>query len=102
MRRLALLLVAVTIVASACDASTTEGRPAGSPAEDQATERAARIFASVIRQLVTRDDTSGGGSVRFERIFVVDRPVDAVGDPYAGGDPGGPFRPRSRARSCEP
>lgn len=94
MRRLALPLVAVAIVASACSASTTERLPAESLAEDQATERAARIYSSVIRELVTRDDTSGEGSVPFERIFVLHRPVDAVGDPHAGrDDPGGRFPP---------
>ena len=96
MRTLAFLLVAVTILASACDVATPKGLPAESPrAEDQATERAARIYASVIRQLVTREHTSGERSVPFERIFVVDRPVDAAGTAYVGGDEatGGPFPP---------
>jgi hypothetical protein len=49
-------------------------------------ERTVAIYASVIRQLVTKDHTFGGADPGFKAVYVIDGPVKGAGDPYTTVD----------------
>jgi hypothetical protein len=71
------------------------------PRTDPALERQAAIYASIIRQLVTKDHTFGAEGPGLEVIYVLDRPTDRAGTPESGlaGESGGePFSEELRAR----
>jgi hypothetical protein len=50
------------------------------PAAKATAERAAAIYAPVVRQLVTKDNTFGGDPSVFKRVFVVDGAVARAGE----------------------
>jgi hypothetical protein len=47
--------------------------------------RAAAIYAAVVRQLVTKDNTFGAGAAPFEHIFVLDHTFTRTGKPHPLG-----------------
>lgn len=49
-------------------------------------ERTAAIYAAVVRQLVTKDNTFGGDPSVFKRVFVVDGAVARTGEPKPFSD----------------
>jgi hypothetical protein len=55
--------------------------------ETEAQERRAAIYAAVIRQLVTKDHSFGGGPSPFKRVFVADGVVRSAADPHVGREP---------------
>jgi len=93
--------VVPALIAGGCDEGTTtsKGRaptPAGRMAPkagdaNPATQRAAAIYASVIRRLVTRDHTFGGADPGFEVVYVIDGPATHAGDPIGPAPPAAPF-----------
>jgi hypothetical protein len=102
-----LAIVLACLVASGCvgsgndgDAlveSTIEPTESSRPAQTEArTERKASIYAAVIRRLVKKDHTFGGGEPGFRIVFVVDGAVPEVADPDGGGIRK-PQRPFSKA-----
>jgi hypothetical protein len=84
-KRVALAL-ALLLVPLGCGGSAGEPGPTnaegGSRAESSAGSgpRTAAIYASVIRQLVTKDHTFGGGDPGFKVIYVMDGVIDGAGD----------------------
>ncbi|MGH3091525.1 MAG: hypothetical protein ACRDOG_04230 [Gaiellaceae bacterium] len=87
MRRIALFSLAIVLGASGCQA-WTGASGSGSAAEGgtEAEERAAAIYAAVVRQLVTEDHTFGAGPSPYRRAFVADGVVRDAGDPLAGNE----------------
>ncbi|MDQ3985504.1 MAG: hypothetical protein M3280_03295 [Actinomycetota bacterium] len=90
--RLPTLLVA-SIIASGC--ADNRPLPAGppppsTPTESPADEVATKvdIYSAVIRRLVTKDHTFGGGPSPFKFIYIVNGPISDAGDPL--GDHFGP------------
>lgn len=62
--------------------------------QQQDHERSAAIYAAVIRQLVTKDHTFGGGDPGFRTVYVIDGPVRPAANSGAQIDalaPDGPF-----------
>jgi hypothetical protein len=88
MRRIGAVLVGVALALAACDrgeeatprpeAGTTTVAASGNQPD---AERAAAVYAAVIRRLMTKDHTFGGGEAPFDRIFVVDGAVKRAGNP---------------------
>ena len=72
------------------ESSTESSGPARSEAR---MARKAAIYAAVIRRLVTKDHTFGGGDTGFRIVFVVDGAVPGVANPEEAGthDPKRPF-----------
>jgi hypothetical protein len=85
--------------AAACggpDAGPERGGPGGSPRDDPQTHRTVSIYSSVIRRIVTKDHTFGGGHPRFRVIYVIDGPVKHAEDtsqPVDEQRPEAPFDP---------
>jgi len=76
MRRVALALLVLVPLGCGGAGSQPQSSSLGSPREstnsaDQ-TSRTAAIYASVIRQLVTKDHTFGGGDPGFKVVYVMD------------------------------
>jgi hypothetical protein len=96
------------LIAGGCsETKTTETGGAPTPAghmapragdSDPATQRAAAIYASVIRRFVTRDHPFGGADPGFQVVYVLDGPVVRAGDPMA---PIGATRPATPFDSAE-
>jgi hypothetical protein len=103
MRQIGVLLVGVALALTACD-RPTESSPTtetggtttetGSPTTEtggptvQPDARTVAIYSAVVRQLVTKDHTFGGGEAPFERVFIDVRIDEDAGDPH--GDLAGP------------
>lgn len=86
MKHLAFLLLLLGSVAAGCGGASDPavGRPDPSSSgvmQPAGTERTAAIYASVIRQLVTKDHTFGGGDPGFEMVYVLDGAVEGAEDP---------------------
>ena len=81
------------VVGGSNESSTESSGPAQSEAR---TERKASIYATVIRRLVTKDHTYGGGDPGFRMVFVVDGAVPGVANPDGAGTRN-PKRPFSEA-----
>jgi hypothetical protein len=99
-------LLVLAAMLSACDgtpAISTEagptpkvGRPQGSA--DLDIQRTARIYATVVRQLVNEDHTFGEEPSPFKRVFVVDGVAERAGDPVGGRHvPSKPFTAEVKA-----
>lgn len=79
------------IIAGACtaDRSSPQSDRPSSPAEAQAADDEAtaqvKIYAAVIRRLITRDHTFGKGRAPFDYVYVVNGPVGDAGHPSGGG-----------------
>jgi hypothetical protein len=84
MRRIGVILVVAALALAGCGGSTEKGpaTEAGSPAAEPDDRTA--VYAAVVRQLVTKDNTFEDEESPFGRVFI-DVHVDATGDPY---DPG--------------
>jgi hypothetical protein len=88
MRKIGVILLGVALALTACgggdepasrpDSGATGGTPGG---KEQGTERTAAVYAAVIRRLMTKDHTFGGGDPPFERIFVFDGAVERAANP---------------------
>lgn len=88
MRNVVLLTLVVALAASGCQAWTGASVPAPLHQKgNEAEERAVAIYAAVIRQLVTKDHTFGGGPSPFKRVFVADGVVRNASDPHVGKGP---------------
>lgn len=82
MRLLAVLLLAVVPVG--CGSTSDASKPAGGAGTERTSQPGsdtAAIYASVIRQLVTKDNTFGGAEPPFEVVYVLDGPVPHAADP---------------------
>jgi hypothetical protein len=103
MERIGVLLVGIALALTACDRSTESGptTETGGPTTEiagpttetasptvQPDARTVAVYAAVVRQLVTKDHTFGGGKAPFERVFIDVRLDEDAGDPH--GDLGGP------------
>lgn len=81
------VLVGLAIALSACGGSPGDdpGVPLGPVPAGNAgqapTERTVDVYATVVRQLVTKDHTFGDEPSPFERVYVVDGVVENAGDP---------------------
>lgn len=88
-------LIVVCLTASGCawsgndDDAVVEGtnKPSteSSGQSEARMERKASIYAAVIRRLVTKDHTFGGGNPGFRVVFVVDGAVPGVANPNRQG-----------------
>jgi hypothetical protein len=112
MERLLVMLVGVAFALVACeggpsdqqsenggevvDTGTTTGGGI-SVADRERAERAIGIYSAVVRQLVTKDHTFGGGPSPFERVFIVDGAVQRANDPGLSREAPRPFTPEVRA-----
>ena len=81
-----LLLTIVAIVAGGCTGDTAPMRSAPSPSAtaEEATHETpveAKIYAAVIRHLVTEDDNFGKGRFSYKVIYVLDGPKNDAGRP---------------------
>jgi hypothetical protein len=85
MRRIALLLIWLAMVASACGGAPA---PVG---DNDAADRTSAIYAAVVRQLVTEDHTFGSGTSPFKRVFIVDGVVDNAANPTSRPRASKPF-----------
>jgi hypothetical protein len=88
MKRHLLVVLVFTMAASAC---TDDTPPISTPPSPGATATPAdrvttkvEIYSAVIRRLVTKDHTFGGGPSPFEHIYVINGPIEDAGDPMAG------------------
>jgi hypothetical protein len=95
MRKIVLFAALVALAAaSGCQAWPDGAVPAPSRQDgNEAQERRAAIYAAVIRQLVTKDHTFGGGPSSFKRVFIADGVVRNAADPQVGRRPARPFSP---------
>jgi hypothetical protein len=102
-------LLVVGSAAAACNGASDRpvGRPDadGSGAVERAdTERAAAIYASVIRQLVTKDHTFGRADPGFKAVYVLDGAVKGAENPLTklkDRHPDQPFAPAVKERVTE-
>jgi hypothetical protein len=72
------LLLALSGFAAGCSGGERAGASSASRAAKA--ERAAAIYAAVVRQLVTNDNTFGGDPSVFKRVFVVDGALARTGE----------------------
>jgi hypothetical protein len=95
-------LVAAVMLLGACDADTpqpTAGpspnatpRSTAGPTPPTASEqRTIAIYSAVVRRLITKDHTFGGGPSPFDHLFIVDGAVKKAGDPMEQRRPTQPF-----------
>jgi hypothetical protein len=126
MGRLLVILVGVAFALAACEGSpsdqqsesggeviATETRPGGQVVDTEAmpaeiavagrerVERTIGIYSAVVRQLVTKDHTFGGGPAPFERVFIVDGAVPRANDPGLSREAPRSFEPEVRAGILE-
>ena len=85
MTRLALLLVGIALVVSACGGAEASP-PTTQPAPPKA-DRSAEIYAAVVKQLVTKDHTFGSAESPFDHVYVIDGAVNDAGErtPFGPG-----------------
>jgi hypothetical protein len=92
MRASLLVLSAVAILTAACAQEPREASTTPAPSADrQATPNQTaetEIYSAVIRRLVTKDHTFGGGPSPFHYVYVVNGAINDAGDPL--GDHFGP------------
>ena len=96
MKRVGVLLVGAALVLTACDRSTESGPTtetggpttvAGGPTTEtvspsvQPDARRVGVYSAVVRQLLTKDHTFGGGRAPFKRVFIDVRIDEDAGDP---------------------
>jgi hypothetical protein len=95
MRKIVLIAALVGLAAAAGCQAWPGGAVPAPPGQNgnEAQERRAAIYAAVIRQLVTKDHTFGGGPSPFKRVFVADGVVHNAADPQVGRRPARPFSP---------
>jgi hypothetical protein len=81
----ALLAISVLLVACGSEprARPRAASPAASPTSG-ASDRTVEIYAAVVRRLVIRDNTFGGGSSPFDHLFIVDGAIPNAGDAMNG------------------
>ena len=77
---LALLLVVPLACGGEGNEPGTSARTPTGASVDSQTTRSAAIYASVIRQLVTKDHTFGGADPGFKVVYVMDGVIDSAGD----------------------
>jgi hypothetical protein len=88
MKRRLLLALVLTLVVGACTddrppiSAPPPSRPTKSP-DDQRAERI-QIYSAVIRRLVTKDHTFGGGPTPFKYVYVVNGSIEEADDPMGG------------------
>jgi hypothetical protein len=91
MKPISVVLVGITLALAACDRST-ESEPttetAGPTTETgsltvEPDARTVAVYSAVVRQLVTKDHTFGGGEAPFERVFIVVRGDENASSPYS-------------------
>jgi hypothetical protein len=91
-----LCALALAVVAGACTQDHRPAPVAPSPrAETKPDDQVVRrieIYSAVIRHLVTRDHTFGGGPSPFESVYVLDGVIADASDPMAGNLFGPPAR----------
>jgi hypothetical protein len=96
-----LLIVLAVIAVSGCGGggeSVNAGSMPTLPPEDAGTaaaDRAAKIYAAVIRQLVTKDHTFGRADPGFKVVYVLDGVVEDAEDPSKPVDAQDPTHPFS-------
>ena len=86
MRRIVLALSAALLLAGACtdesaDRSALPSPPVETPTPEGEAAPEIEIYAAVIRQLITKDHTFGGGDSPFKHVYVVDGPIKDAGNP---------------------
>lgn len=100
-----ILVLVVAVIFTACDppARGPSGSAQPSPtASGRADERTtAQIYAAVIRRLVTKDHTFGGGPSPFEYVYVVDGPIPGAGNVRMGLRPSPQRFPEAVKRAIE-
>jgi hypothetical protein len=86
--------LAVGILLIACGGTSRPGPPRSAPTASQnpGNLRAVKVYAAVIRRLVTRDHTFGAAASPFRHIYVVDGVDATAASPANGlGEPGARF-----------
>jgi hypothetical protein len=91
MKRIGVLLVGVALALTACDRSTESGQTTetGGPTAETGSftvepdALTVAVYSAVVRQLVTKDHTFGGGKAPFERVFIDVRIDERAGKPDA-------------------
>ena len=88
-RSLVLLSVFAALLSGCADAGRGTGdlgsEPTPTPSETEA-DREVAIYSSVVRQLVMKDHTFGGGASPFKHVYIVDAAVSTAGDPMGKGE----------------
>ena len=85
MKERLIALLAVALLAGACTSQPEQAGPSAPPTEtpspqaDFQTE--SQVYAAVIRRLVTKDHTFGGGPSPFGYVYVVDGAIPGAGNP---------------------
>jgi hypothetical protein len=91
MQRTPELPLMMALVVTACDPAarppSQTRRPSPAVSGPTATRTDAQIYATVIRRLVTKDHTFGGGRSPFEYVYVVDGPIPGAGNVRTGFGP---------------
>jgi hypothetical protein len=77
---LAVLLV-LSGFAAGCSSGGERASASSATRANATAERAAAIYAAVVRQLVTKGNTFGGDPSVFKRVFVVDAAIARAGEP---------------------
>ena len=109
MKQLTLFVLLLASLTSGC--SSASDRAAGRPDTDGTgtseradTERTAAIYASIVRQLVTKDHTFGRADPGFKKVFVLDGAVAGAENPFLTRNDRHPdhlFRPTVKQRMAD-
>jgi hypothetical protein len=98
MRKLPAILFAATIVAVGCTNEpeqpfTVRSSSIGTATSKEDVAAEIEIYSAVIRRLVTKDHTFGGGPLPFNHVYVVNGAISDAGDPLGNhfGPPKEPF-----------
>lgn len=100
MKRLGLALILILAPlgcgseANELDLASPGGQPEGTDSAGQL-PRETSVYAAVIRQLVTKDDTFGGADPGFKVVYVMDGVVRGAGDVDGNVDESDPAKPFS-------
>ena len=86
MRQMLITLVAIMMFAVGCtnesaERFTTRSRSSGTESPTDEARAEIEIYSAVIRRLLTKDHTFGGGPSPFKYVYVVDGPIKDAGDP---------------------